>query len=71
MRSLRSTAFLRVRIIVDIIKRRDKEKGLKCYGVLMVFETILDNREKDLIFLSKRIQSQKNTRHVKKTSNML
>lgn len=37
----------------------------------MVFETILDNREKDLIFLSKRIQSQKNTRHVKKTSNML
>ena len=37
----------------------------------MVFETILDNREKDLIFLSKRIQSQKNTRHVKKASNML
>ena len=25
-----------------------KEKGLKCYGVLVVFDTIFDNREKDL-----------------------
>lgn len=25
-----------------------KEKGLKCYGILMVFDTIFDNREKDL-----------------------